>query len=47
MLTGELKKLLIDTLQPIVREHQEQRAALTDENVKLFMTPRALNFTHM
>ncbi|XP_061651728.1 tryptophan--tRNA ligase, cytoplasmic isoform X2 [Phyllopteryx taeniolatus] len=44
LLTGELKKMLIETLQPIIAEHQEQRKQVTDEMVKRFMTPRPLNF---
>ena len=44
MLTGELKQELISVLQPLVLGHQERRKAVTDEQVRLFMTPRALNF---
>ncbi|XP_054260719.1 tryptophan--tRNA ligase, cytoplasmic [Macrosteles quadrilineatus] len=44
MLTGELKKLLIDTVTPIVQEHQQRRAAVTEETVDKFMTPRPLRF---
>lgn len=44
LLTGELKKILIDTIQPIIALHQERRAAITDELLKQFMTPRKLNF---
>lgn len=44
LLTGELKKLLIETLQPLVKEHQEKRAKVTDEVIKQFMTPRKLKF---
>ncbi|XP_060939210.1 tryptophan--tRNA ligase, cytoplasmic [Limanda limanda] len=44
LLTGELKKLLIETLQPIITQHQERRKQVTDETVKQFMTPRPLNF---
>ncbi|KAF6201091.1 hypothetical protein GE061_005538 [Apolygus lucorum] len=44
LLTGELKKLLIDQLQPIVAAHQEKKSKITDEMVKQFMTPRPLNF---
>lgn len=44
LLTGELKKILIETLQPIINEHQMRRSKITDEDVRLFMTPRALNF---
>lgn len=44
MLTGELKKILIEVLQKLVGEHKERRAKVTDDVVKQFMTPRALNF---
>uniref|UniRef100_G1TA78 Tryptophan--tRNA ligase, cytoplasmic n=1 Tax=Oryctolagus cuniculus TaxID=9986 RepID=G1TA78_RABIT len=44
MLTGELKKELIDVLQPLVAEHQARRKEVTDEMVKEFMTPRQLCF---
>jgi tryptophanyl-tRNA synthetase len=44
LLTGELKKILIDTLTPIVTRHQERRAKITDEVLKQFMTPRKLAF---
>ncbi|XP_049595519.1 tryptophan--tRNA ligase, cytoplasmic [Syngnathus scovelli] len=44
LLTGELKKILIETLQPIIVEHQERRKQITDETVMRFMTPRPLNF---
>jgi len=43
MLTGEIKKLLIEVLQPIVAGHIERRKQVTDETVKQFMTPRPLN----
>ena len=42
LLTGELKKILINVLQPIVQEHQERRSKVTDEIVKQFMTMRQL-----
>ncbi|GJQ81047.1 Aats-trp [Trypoxylus dichotomus] len=42
LLTGELKKILIETVTPIVQQHQERRAKITDEELKLFMTPRKL-----
>lgn len=45
MLTGELKKSLIDTLQPIIAEHQEKRKHVTDDIVQQFMTPRKLHFS--
>lgn len=44
MLTGELKKVLIEVLQPLVAEHQARRKGVTDEVVKEFMTPRKLSF---
>ncbi|XP_025906202.1 tryptophan--tRNA ligase, cytoplasmic [Nothoprocta perdicaria] len=44
LLTGELKKVLIETLQPLVAAHQERRKQVTDEMVKQFMTPRKLAF---
>jgi tryptophanyl-tRNA synthetase len=43
LLTGELKKIAIETITPIVVQHQENRAKVTDEIVKTFMTPRTLN----
>ncbi|ELR12777.1 tryptophan-tRNA ligase [Acanthamoeba castellanii str. Neff] len=44
MLTGEIKKELVDVLTPIVLEHQRARLAVTDEVVKTFLTPRRLEF---
>ncbi|XP_005308891.2 tryptophan--tRNA ligase, cytoplasmic isoform X1 [Chrysemys picta bellii] len=44
LLTGELKKVLIETLQPLVAAHQQRRKQITDEMVKQFMTPRKLAF---
>ncbi|XP_075222776.1 tryptophanyl-tRNA synthetase [Lycorma delicatula] len=44
LLTGELKKMLIERVQPIIAEHQKRRATITDEVVKRVMTPRKLNF---
>lgn len=44
MLTGELKKELIDVLQKLVSSHQERRKTVTDEVVCQYMTPRSLNF---
>lgn len=42
LLTGELKKILIDTLTPILAKHQEIRSKITDETLVTFMTPRKL-----
>jgi len=44
LLSGFLKKELIEILQPLVTEHQKARKLVTDETIKLFMTPRKLNF---
>lgn len=44
MLTGELKKVLIEVLQPLIAEHQARRKEVTDEVVKEFMTPRKLSY---
>lgn len=44
LLTGELKKILIETLQPMIASHQERRKQVTDEMVKQFMSPRPLHF---
>ncbi|XP_002732445.1 tryptophan--tRNA ligase, cytoplasmic-like [Saccoglossus kowalevskii] len=46
LLTGELKKILIDILKPMVRSHRERRAAITEKEVKQFMTPRKLAFDY-
>lgn len=42
MLTGELKKILIESISKIVKEHQTNRSKITDDDVKEFMTPRKL-----
>ena len=44
MLTGEVKKELIGVLQKLVKNHQEKRAAVTDEMVKEFMRVRELEW---
>ncbi|XP_012163777.3 tryptophan--tRNA ligase, cytoplasmic [Bombus affinis] len=44
ILTGELKKELIEVLQPLVAAHQEAKNKLTDEIVKQYMIPRDLGF---
>ena len=46
MLTGELKKILIEVLQGLVAQHQERRKEVTLDVVKLFMTPRQLDFRY-
>lgn len=44
MLTGEVKKILIDLLATRVEEFQQQRALVTDDIIEAFMTVRPLNF---
>ncbi|XP_064185471.1 tryptophan--tRNA ligase, cytoplasmic [Anguilla rostrata] len=46
LLTGELKKCLIETLQPMITAHQERRKQVTEETVRQFMTPRRLDFNY-
>ena len=46
LLTGELKKILIDVLQALVAQHQERRKEVTLDVVRQFMTPRQLNFRY-
>lgn len=42
MLSGEIKAELIKVITPLVQTHQKARAAVTDDIVKTFMTPRKL-----
>lgn len=42
MSSAEIRKIVIDCLQPIVGQHQEKRKLVTDEVVEQFMTPRKL-----
>jgi len=44
VLTGELKKELIEVIQKLVAEHQEKRSTITDDIVKQYMQPRDLGF---
>ncbi len=44
LLTGEVKKVLIEQLTEITQAHQVARAAVTDEIVREFMSVRPLNF---
>lgn len=44
ILTGELKKELIDVLQRLVAAHQEAKCKITNDVVKQFMIPRDLGF---
>ncbi len=43
LLTGFLKKELIDLITPIILDIQEKRKAVTDEVVAEFMRPRPLS----
>jgi tryptophanyl-tRNA synthetase len=44
LLTGEVKKILIDIMSEVVLNHQKVRAATTDDVVKSFMEVRELKF---
>lgn len=44
LLSGEIKKIAVETLQPIVADHQAKRKEITDEILEQFMTPRKLNY---
>ncbi|XP_048737171.1 tryptophan--tRNA ligase, cytoplasmic-like [Ostrea edulis] len=46
LLTGFLKKELIEILQKLVGEHRQKRATITDDVVRQFMTPRKLKFDY-
>uniref|UniRef100_A0A1A9UWY1 Tryptophan--tRNA ligase, cytoplasmic n=1 Tax=Glossina austeni TaxID=7395 RepID=A0A1A9UWY1_GLOAU len=45
MLTGDLKKLAIETVTPIVEQHQVARKLVTDDLLDEFMKIRPLNFS--
>lgn len=42
MLTGEVKKILIDCITSLVQKHQAARSLVTKETLAKFMTPRLL-----
>jgi len=42
MTTKEIKQILTEVIQKLVKEHQERKKLVTDEMVKQFMTPRRL-----
>ena len=44
MLTGEVKKVLIDCLAKMISEHQERRAAVDEAVLASFMEVRPLEF---
>lgn len=43
MLTGEVKKVLIEVLQKFVKEFQEARAKITDDDVANFMSRKKID----
>ncbi|CAF1217216.1 unnamed protein product [Didymodactylos carnosus] len=46
ILTGELKKTLIEILQKLVADHQVKRQQVTDDIVREYMRPRELKFRY-
>lgn len=42
LLSGEIKKIAIETLQPIILEHQEKRKLVTEDVLDQFMQLREL-----
>jgi tryptophanyl-tRNA synthetase len=44
LLTGELTKLALESLQKVVADFQERRAKVTDEVLESFMKPRKLEW---
>lgn len=46
LLTGELKKILIDVVTPVLRDHQDRRAQISDELLHQYMSPRKLCFDY-
>ncbi len=44
MLSGEIKKELVQVITPLILEHQRARATITDDIVRAFLTPRRLEF---
>lgn len=45
LLTGEIKKIAIGVITPIVEEHQKKRKEVTDEVLDKFMSLRSLTFS--
>lgn len=44
MMTGEVKKILIEIMQKMITEHQQRRSQITDADVRKFMEIRPLKF---
>ena len=43
MLTGEVKAILIEVINKFLKEFQEKRAKVTDDDVRKFMEVRKIN----
>ena len=43
MMTGEIKQILVETLNNFLKEYQERRKKVTDEDVKKFAEIRKIN----
>jgi hypothetical protein len=47
MLTGEIKQILIETLNPMLLQQQERRRAVSDDLVRVFMSVRPLQWNQI
>jgi hypothetical protein len=47
MLTGEIKQILIDTLNPMLLQQQQRRKAVSDDLVRQFMSVRPLQWSQI
>ena len=47
MLSGEIKKCLIDCITPMVQDHQQHRAAVTEAHVDQFMSTAPRSFASL
>lgn len=45
-MTGDVKKILTKVLQDFVKDHQEKRAKLTDDDVKRFLSTHERKFKY-
>jgi tryptophanyl-tRNA synthetase len=43
LLAGQMKQILVDTLQPIIAQHQSARALVTDTILDAFMQPHPIS----
>jgi tryptophanyl-tRNA synthetase len=46
MLSGQVKKILTKIIQDFVKNHQEKRAKLTDDDVKRFLSAHERKFSY-